>query len=63
MHMEARRAHIMRLHLPLMSIEIRLHGRAKRSAFDLVACIERARVARRLSSAREAGYSRLMLGR
>src|SRR4051812_18420490 len=63
MHMESRRAHIMRLHLPLMSIEIRLHGRVKHPALDLAACVERARVAHRLHSAREAGYSRLLLGR
>lgn len=63
MHMEARRAHIMRLHLPLLSIEIRLHGRTKRLTRDLVACVERATLARKMHSAREAGHTRWMLGR
>jgi hypothetical protein len=62
LHMEARRAHIMRLHLPLLSIEIRLHGWTKRPALNLATCVERARVAHRLHNAREAGHSRWMLG-
>jgi hypothetical protein len=52
----------MRLHLPLLSIEIRLHGWTKRRARDLVACVERTTLARKMHSAREAGHTRWMLG-